>query len=812
MRILSLLVFTSLFFLQSFAQEYHPTGLIRRDVKNSTFFKPSDIEVKSPKTFVDHSSEMPPVGNQGSVGSCVAWAAGYYFKSHQEYLDYGWSVTDTKNICSPSFVYNQINGGDDYGANFEDAFKMLVDNGCCTISEFPYSSNFTNWPTESMYLNALKFRCSQAYVINTSNVTGLNQLKQYISDGNCAVIGIPVYPNFDNIQNFNYTYCLADVFGAIRGYHAVTVVGYDDSKVTHDGVGAFKLVNSWGASYGLQGYWWMSYEAVMSSVLSDQVAYYATDKVHYTPSLVGIAKFTHGSRLKFGIKFGIGSQSSPSWSRTFFNFNMGTHIDRPFPNNNIVFDLTDGISGISQTDSNRIWVCASDTRADSRSGVINYFSSINYNWSISSVSTETPLNVPDYTTGVYVSLRLGPNYANNAGVYSVDINNYILPVTFAPKTTVRNFGRNPQNFNVTMIINSIANNSLVYSSSSAVNNVAPGENRQITLQNWNPSQGNYRVTVFTSLAGDQNPADDTMRSVINVLNLPLAPVLSHPLNGENGIFIDPRFNWFGASNTNSYYFQLSSDSTFTNIIVKDSLITDTTKAVFGLQPLANYYWRIKSKNMVGQSAFSPFRCFRTLGNPNAVTLNTPQNNSSNINIPVFFKWYSATEQTDNGKSIDKYYIQIVKDTADFNGQIVKTTPDTSITVSGLIPYTPYYWRICAKNEIGWGAKSSWWKFTSGAVGISNISQEIPSVYKLYANYPNPFNPVTAIKFDVPENGFVKIRIYDITGKEISTPVNEFLKAGSYRTDWNASSYSSGVYYYRIEAGKYSETRKMILVK
>ncbi|MDD5362443.1 MAG: T9SS type A sorting domain-containing protein [Ignavibacteria bacterium] len=809
MKILSLLVLASLFFLQSFAQEYHPTGLIRRDLKNSTFFKPSDIEVKSPKTFVDHSSEMPPVGNQGAIGSCVAWAAAYYFKSHQEYMDYGWSTTDTKNICSPSFVYNQINGGADYGADFEDAFKMLVDNGCCTISEFPYSSNFTNWPTESMYLNALKFRCSQAYAINISNSTGINQLKQYISDGNCAVIGIPVYPNFDNIQNFNYTYCLADVSGAIRGYHAVTIVGYDDSKVTHDGVGAFKLVNSWGTTFGLQGYWWMSYEAVMSNVLSEQTAYYATDKIHYTPGLVGIAKFTHSSRLKMGIKFGIGSQSSPSWSRTFFNFNMGSHTDQPFPNNNIVFDLTDGISGISQTDSNRIWVCASDTHADNRSGVINYFSAANLNWNMRSVSSETPVTIPDYTTGVYANLRLGPNYTDNVGSFSVDMDSYSIPGSMTPKSTIRNSGRNTESFNVTMNISSVINNSPVYSYTSAVSNVAPGECRQVTFQNWISTAGNYRITIFTSLAGDQNRNDDTLRKEITIMPLPQTPMLISPVNGASNLYTDVVINWNKSVSAEQYYYQFASDAAFNNIVRKDSSITDTVTSVCVLNPSTTYYWRVRAKNHVGSSDFSAVRSLRTMGFPNTVNLCSPANNSSNISIPVTLNWYKASEQS---KSINNYLVKIVTDTVTYGSIVTKVTSDTTVSASGLIPYTQYFWRVSARNQLGWGTNSVWWKFTTGSVGISNITSEIPSVYKLYSNYPNPFNPVTAIKFDVPENVFVKIRIYDITGKEISTPVNEFLKAGSYRTDWNASSYSSGVYYYRIETGKYSETRKMILVK
>ncbi len=99
------------------------------------------------------------------------------------------------------------------------------------------------------------------------------------------------------------------------------------------------------------------------------------------------------------------------------------------------------------------------------------------------------------------------------------------------------------------------------------------------------------------------------------------------------------------------------------------------------------------------------------------------------------------------------------------------------------------------------------------VGLISGNNEIPKEFKLSQNYPNPFNPSTNIKFSVPKESNVQLRIYDISGREILTLVNEKLKAGNYSLKWNASSYSSGVYFYRIttDAG-FSETRKMILVK
>ena len=107
--------------------------------------------------------------------------------------------------------------------------------------------------------------------------------------------------------------------------------------------------------------------------------------------------------------------------------------------------------------------------------------------------------------------------------------------------------------------------------------------------------------------------------------------------------------------------------------------------------------------------------------------------------------------------------------------------------------------------------------TTTILGIKSISNEIPSQFLLYQNYPNPFNPTTKIKFALPsgvngQSSIVNLKIFDILGKEVAILVNEQLQAGTYEADWDASNEPSGVYYYKLTAGDYNETRKMVLVK
>ncbi len=101
------------------------------------------------------------------------------------------------------------------------------------------------------------------------------------------------------------------------------------------------------------------------------------------------------------------------------------------------------------------------------------------------------------------------------------------------------------------------------------------------------------------------------------------------------------------------------------------------------------------------------------------------------------------------------------------------------------------------------------------IGIQVISSEIPQKFALYNNYPNPFNPVTKINFDIPNiSGDKKVQlvIYDVLGSQVELLVNQDLTAGNYSASWNAINYSSGIYFYKITAWNFTDTRKMILVK
>ncbi len=98
------------------------------------------------------------------------------------------------------------------------------------------------------------------------------------------------------------------------------------------------------------------------------------------------------------------------------------------------------------------------------------------------------------------------------------------------------------------------------------------------------------------------------------------------------------------------------------------------------------------------------------------------------------------------------------------------------------------------------------------VGVASYSGEVPDSYALKQNFPNPFNPSTNINFSIPKSGLVTLKVYDMTGKEVATLVNEVRTAGNYLVGFNASGLPSGVYFYKVSSGNFADTKKMLLTK
>jgi photosystem II stability/assembly factor-like uncharacterized protein len=124
----------------------------------------------------------------------------------------------------------------------------------------------------------------------------------------------------------------------------------------------------------------------------------------------------------------------------------------------------------------------------------------------------------------------------------------------------------------------------------------------------------------------------------------------------------------------------------------------------------------------------------------------------------------------------------------------------------------YDWTVRAVDAAYTGSILSSGVFQIGGTTAIANNVELPISFALSQNYPNPFNPSTTIKYAIKSSQFVSLKIYDILGNEVATLVNEDKPAGNYKIEFNSSSFSSGVYFYKINAGSFVETKKMILIK
>jgi hypothetical protein len=198
---------------------------------------------------------------------------------------------------------------------------------------------------------------------------------------------------------------------------------------------------------------------------------------------------------------------------------------------------------------------------------------------------------------------------------------------------------------------------------------------------------------------------------------------------------------------------------------------------------------------------------QNLNNPNAITTIRPA--VANHRIRVTFNYFRTTGTTD--------FLRVYRSAGDSVTLNGLTNPDTitSTAADGSLAF-----RFVSDNS---GTNSDGWAAMITADIISSIREdnsktELPNVYELAQNYPNPFNPSTNIKFQIapaaggPNSNHVTLKVYDILGKEVATLVNEQLAPGSYETTFEAKGLASGVYFYRLQAGGYVQTKKLILQK
>ncbi len=272
---------------------------------------------------------------------------------------------------------------------------------------------------------------------------------------------------------------------------------------------------------------------------------------------------------------------------------------------------------------------------------------------------------------------------------------------------------------------------------------------------------------------------------------------------------------FAGTQNNGVYLSTNNGSSWTQTSLNDQTIFTLTLAYNGLVIYAGAYSGLYISTNNGTNWYQ----MAEISNQDAYSIAI---NGNNMFVGAYYGVYKSTDGGSNWSltSLDKNVLALA---ININNILAATRNDGFyISINNGTIWTQRNEGLgnltgnamCVfNNYIFLGTDASVYRRPqSEVIGIKPISTEIPSSYSLSQNYPNPFNPVTNIKFDIQKSSDVKIIISDIMGREITTLVNEQLKPGTYRIDWDAINYPSGVYFYRLTAGDFVETKKMILIK
>lgn len=297
-----------------------------------------------------------------------------------------------------------------------------------------------------------------------------------------------------------------------------------------------------------------------------------------------------------------------------------------------------------------------------------------------------------------------------------------------------------------------------------------------------------------------------------VYNLPLNPPALH-LPEDNSTFVPNANGWlqtlvWSTRPVYTYYLvQIARDSSFCDILISDSSLVSTIN-ISVPKATCNYFWRVRGKTKIAQlSDWSHVRRFSTNYElPPAPSLAEPVNGAKDMALTLTLRWSAIAGAI-------SYHLQ-VSTNVNFKTTAVQDSTLTvgSRTIGPLKSEMTYYWRVRAKNYVGYSDFSLVSHFhTTEATLVERLSDALPLDYKLSQNYPNPFNPCTAIQFALPKASEVTLKVYDLLGQDVANLVSQRMHAGYYTVRWHPN-LANGTYLYRLQAGAFVEIKKMILLR
>lgn len=239
-----------------------------------------------------------------------------------------------------------------------------------------------------------------------------------------------------------------------------------------------------------------------------------------------------------------------------------------------------------------------------------------------------------------------------------------------------------------------------------------------------------------------------LSSFTTIVSAPAVSLLSSPPDNSGGIVSPVTLKWLNTSRAEKYHLMVSTDTSFTNIVINDSTVTDTLKVLTNLDILTYYYWKVRAVNDGGKGDFSQRWAFRTMGLPVNTALIQPADTTINQPVVQAFRWSRSydrinqeksrvlnkfsnelksntespgvrkagkriTQETNSTENVYCYWFEMVNDTNTMSGlQCDSLVSDTVKIISGLNRLSVYYWRVKPKNEAGWGSFTKWNRFST----------------------------------------------------------------------------------------------------
>lgn len=446
------------------------------------------------------------------------------------------------------------------------------------------------------------------------------------------------------------------------------------------------------------------------------------------------------------------------------------------------------------------------------------------------------------------NIKIGSPYANDVGVtgFKRYKRTFTTGTIDTPRVYVRNFGNTPQSFSVGLTVSPGS-----YNNTQSVTNLAPGQFQILTFPQWTAASNvNYTFKANTILAGDQNFSNDTLNNIYIVSNnprnvlaeyctgtwcqwCPCGKVAMHELEtyypqtvilAYHGSGSDPWINFNGNNIISLLGMNAYPTGTIDRLIYPNAYMSSSGFFEYSFMRFMNAPESPVKIDIVSQNFNSGTGQLNVSLNTTALTNLTGQYKINYV-ITEDNLVYNQTGNsycTGGSNYVHNWVVRNMVNTAPgenlntggtwTNGQVINKSFSTTINsawISSNCKLKIFVYKDGSPLYLAEVQQAIQTPIT--ATGVSN-EEIIPVKFELGQNFPNPFNPVTNIKFSIPKEGYASLKIYDVSGKLVATYLDEYVKAGHYNAEVDGRDLSSGTYFYTLKSGDFMETKKMILLK